>query len=98
MARIYKNEEGKKLYPVCGFLKHQHKILNAYDRAIIARDEENTDKAYEWVETVEKALEAYNRHIYDGLVYATYDEGCLIKDLIAAYDLRGDMQGHWKNS
>lgn len=40
MARIYKNEEGKKLYPVCGFLKHQHKILNAYDKAIIAKDEE----------------------------------------------------------
>ena len=35
-----------------------------------------------------KALEAFDRYVINGLVYATYEESCLIKDYVAAYNAR----------
>lgn len=89
--KLYRDKNGKKLYPVCRWEPNQHKIYNAYDKAIIRRDEENTDTAFEWAETVEKALESFDRHIIDGFVYATYEDGQIIKDIITAYDVRTDQ-------
>jgi hypothetical protein len=89
--KIYKNKAGQKLYPVCKWENNQHKIYNAYDRAILRReDEEYSEKACAWCETVEKALAAFDQYVINGIVYATYEDGKIIKDLIAAYDVRGD--------
>ena len=88
---VIRLKDGTKLYPVCGWEKNQHKIYNAYDRAIIRRDEEDwSDEACAEVERCEKALEAFNGCVRGGVVYATYEEGKIIKDLVAAYDVRGD--------
>jgi len=37
---------------------------------------------------IEKALEIIDRHIIEGLVYATYEDGLILKDLIWAYNAR----------
>lgn len=89
--KLFRDKNGRKLYPVCRWEPNQHKIYNAYDKAMIRRDEENTDAAFEWAETVEKALAAFDRHIIDGFVYATYEESQVIKDLIITYDVRTDQ-------
>ena len=93
----YKDSAGNILYPVSSFEKNQHKLYNAYDRARIRVDEERTDEAYECLERTEKALEAFNRYVFGNTVYATYEDGNLIRDFIGAYDLRGDLNGHWKD-
>lgn len=93
--KLYKDKEGRKLYPVCAWSPNQHKIYNAYDRAILRRDDEDySEKACAWLETVEKALAAFDRYVINGIVYATYEDGKIIKDLVAAYDVRGDFLNH----
>ena len=90
--KLYRNKNGEKLYPVCKWEPNQHKLYNAYDRALNRRDDENYSEAScEWVEKVESALNAFDAHIVDGIVYATWKEGAVIKDLIAAYDIRADI-------
>lgn len=91
MAKLYRTKDGTKLYPVCSWEKNQHKLYNAYDRAILRRDEEETDAAYAEVERVEEALAAFDRYVINGLVYAPYKIGQVIKDIITAYDVRGDI-------
>lgn len=43
---------------------------------------------YEEQERIEKAMDAFERYVIQGIVYATYEESCLIKDYVAAYDAR----------
>lgn len=43
---------------------------------------------YKEQERIEKALEIIDRHIIEGLVYATYEDGLIVKDLIWAYNFR----------
>lgn len=95
MAKIYRDKiTGKKLYPVCGWEENQHKIYNAHDRIMIRIYEaqktgkEDLEDLYKEQERIEKALEIIDRHIIDGLVYATYEDGLIVKDLIWAYDIR----------
>ena len=30
--KLYRNKQGKKLYPVCSWEENQHKLYNAHDR------------------------------------------------------------------
>lgn len=39
--KLYKNEQGEKLYPICRWERNQHKIYNAVDRANIRMWEES---------------------------------------------------------
>ena len=86
MAKLYRNKEGKKLYPVCSWEKNQHKLYNAHDRIMVAYYENEAE--YEEVERVDEALAAFDRYVIDGIVYATWEEGQLIKDYIWAYNAR----------
>ena len=89
MAKLYRNKEGKKLYPVCSWEQNQHKLYNAYDRAMNEYYDTNySDKAYEEVERVDKAMEAFEKHVINGIVYATWEDGQLIKDIVWAYNAR----------
>lgn len=90
MTRIYIDKAtGKKLYPVCGFQRSQHKIFNAHDRAFtwVYDTEYRDERALAELERVEKAME-WVHCIYDGLIYAPYDVYLIMKDIIAAYDAR----------
>lgn len=93
MTKLYRNKRGKKLYPVCSWEENQHKLYNAHDRimnSIYDAQEAGVDlePLYEAQERVEKAMEAFDRYVINGLVYATYEESCLIKDYVAAYNAR----------
>lgn len=95
MAKIYRDKAtGKKLYPVCKLEDNQHKIYNAHDRIMNRIYEaqetggEDLEALYKEQERIEKALEIIDRHIIEGLVYATYEDGLIIKDIIWAYNLR----------
>lgn len=95
MAKIYRDKAtGKKLYPVCKWEDNQHKIYNAHDRIMNRIYEaqeiggEDLEALYKEQERIEKALEIIDRHIIEGLVYATYEDGLIIKDIIWAYNLR----------
>ncbi len=97
-AKLYKDREGRKLYPVCGFEKNQHKLYNAHDRAMNRiYDGDDSEEAFADLERVERALEAFNRHIIGSTVYATYEESNLIKDYVVAYDVRHDLSGDWRS-
>lgn len=72
----------------------QHKIYNAYDRIVIRLYEahenggEDLEALYKEQERIEKALELIDACVIDGLVYATYEDGLILKDLIWAYNAR----------
>lgn len=91
MMKLYRNKQGKKLYPVCSWEENQHKLYNAHDRIMIkiceAR-EAGLEPPYEEQERIEKAMDAFERYVIQGIVYATYEDSCLIKDYVAAYDAR----------
>ena len=99
MAKLYRDKNtGKKLYPVCEWEENQHKIYNAHDRIMIRiyeaqeTEREDLEDLYKEQERIEKALEIIDRHIIDGLVYATYEDGLIVKDLILAYNIRSDIK------
>ena len=87
MAKIYRNKAGKKLYPVCKWEDNQHKIYNAHDRIMI-RIYEAQENGGEDLEALYKDLERIDACVIDGLVYATYEDGLILKDLIWAYNAR----------
>lgn len=91
--KLYRDSDGNKLYPVCSWEKNQHKLYNAHDRiwcAIYDAREagEDDSELYEALEKLEKAQEAFERYVIQGIVYATYPDSCIIKDYIAAYNAR----------
>lgn len=91
MMKLYRNKQGKKLYPVCSWENNQHKLYNAHDRimnTICEAQEAGLEPPYEEQERIEKAMDAFERYVIQGIVYATYEDGCLIKDYVAAYDAR----------
>lgn len=87
MAKIYRNKAGKKLYPVCKWEDNQHKIYNAHDRIMIRIYEaqenggEDLEALYKEQERIEKALELIDACVIDGLVYATYEDGLILRIL-----------------
>lgn len=88
MANIYKNAEGKKLYPVCGFQSGQHKISYWYTKAQNRWFEEKSTEALEDLERKEKWMECATTYIYDGLIYAPYELYNEMKEAVVCYDLR----------
>lgn len=84
---IYKDREtGKKLYPVCSWEENQHKLYNAQDRIMNAIYEGKAD--YDELDKLERAISAFEAHVKDGIVYATWEDGLLIKDYVWAYNAR----------
>ena len=91
MMKLYRNKQGKKLYPVCSWENNQHKLYNAHDRimnTICETREAGLEPPYEELERIEKAMDAFESYVIQGIVYATYEDSCLIKDYVAAYDAR----------
>lgn len=93
MAKLYRDKEGNKLYPVCSWEKNQHKLYNAHDRIWCAiydaeAANEDTSELYEELNKWEEAFAAFESHIINGLVYATWEESKIIKDYIWAYNAR----------
>ena len=64
MMKLYKNENGEKLYPVCNWEKNQHKLYNANDRiwnAIYDAQEnkasaDELDKLYDRKDEIERVI------------------------------------------
>lgn len=81
-----KNKQGKKMYPVCSWEKNQHKLFNAHDR--IMNEYTAGEVEYDVVEKVEQAMGAFEAHVIDGTVYATWEDRNLIMDYIFAYNAR----------
>lgn len=86
MAKLYRNKDGKKLYPVCSWEKNQHKLYNAHDRVYVAICEGEAD--WDDLAKVEEAMGAFERYVINGLVYATWEDRNLIMDYIFAYNAR----------
>lgn len=89
--KLLVNKEGKKMYPVCSWEANQHKLYNAIDRiqlALYDATDEEYDKLAEALERVEHALDVFNRTVVQGIVYATYEDSLIIKDIIWAYNAR----------
>jgi len=93
--KLYREKStGKKLYPVCSWEDNQHKLYNAHDRIMnaIYDDREaggdNLEKLYNEQERVEQALSAFDAHVINDLVYASYENSLLIKRLCSGYDAR----------
>jgi hypothetical protein len=93
---IYRDKQGTKLYPVCSWERNQHKLYNALDRAhnrlwdAIENKEDDTviDVIEKDIENIEQALDAFNRYVIEGVVYASWENVCLIRDYVAAYNAR----------
>ena len=105
MLKLYKNSQGKKLYPVCSWSANQHKLYNAHDGIMNEiYDMENSDQMdspmlgtlYERQELIEHLIMVFDQYVFGGIVYATWEDRNAMKDLIAAYDIRHDMAGFWK--
>lgn len=75
-----------KLYPVCNWERNQHKMYNYNDKMYIKAHEENTEEAWRAFEESERLLEVFNGQVRNGLVYAVYEDYCLIKDILGYYD------------
>lgn len=85
--KLYKDKKtGKKLYPVCSWENNQHKLYNAHDRIMNAIYDGEAD--YDQLERIEKAINAFDSYVINGMVYATYEDSILIKDYIWAYNAR----------
>lgn len=70
--KLYRNEEGKKLYPVCSWEQNQHKLYNAYDRATIRMYEsEYSEEACNEVDRVEQAMKKSKARIEEVYNYWT---------------------------
>ena len=89
---IIKN--GTKLYPCCSFEENEHKIYSAHDRAMCelykAQDSENwdtVDEIYYQLDKIDIALN-YVNCVYNGLIYAPYEDCQIIKEIVAKYDSR----------
>lgn len=83
---LYRLKSGEKIYPVCSWEENQHKLYNAHDRVMNAIYEGRAD--YDDLARVERALNAYEAHVINGIVYATWADRNLIRDFVFAYNAR----------
>lgn len=87
-----------KLYPVGNWNIYQHVFYNAVDRAwnsIYDLQEEKAtneelDKAYAWLDTVEDMLNKFDSGCKDenGMVYVEYSDYNIMKNIIGSYAIR----------
>lgn len=89
--KLYRNKEGRKLYPACSWEQNQHKIYNANDRAYNWLHDTCSDEAAREFERTQHLLEVFDQYVIGGIVYATYEDSIQIKETIAAYNIRHDM-------
>ena len=89
------DKDGKKMYPVCSWEKNQHKLYNANDRlwnalydAQDAGDWDRVGTLQERIGELQNALSVFDSYVYDGIVYAPYKVGMIIKNYIWAYNAR----------
>lgn len=90
-VKLYRDEQGRKLYPVCSWSANQHKLYNAYDRAqnkLYECSGEECETVERDIERIEHALDIFNSYVHNNLVYATYEDGLIIKDYVWAYNAR----------
>lgn len=86
-GKVYRDKKtGAKLYPVCSWEHNQHKLYNAHDRIMNAIYDGKA--SWEELERVEKAMSIFDGYVIDGTVYATWEDGLLVKDYIWAYNAR----------
>lgn len=92
---VYRDKQGNKLYPVCSWERNQHKLYNAHDRIVVAICEARDAKNYEELERlfdaqdkIERAISVFDGCVINGVVYATYQDGLLIKNYVWAYNAR----------
>ena len=83
---IIKN--GVKLYPVCKWASNQHKMYNYNDKAAIRAQDTLTDEALSELEESQRLLAVFDSNLYNGLVYAEYNDYCKIKKIIGKYNAR----------
>lgn len=84
--RTFRNKDGKKMYPICSWENNQHKLYNAHDR--IMNDWYEDKCGYGEVEKIEKALAIFEENVVNGIVYATWADGQIVKEYIFSHDAR----------
>lgn len=88
---VLKDEKGTRLYPVCSWERNQHKLYATQVRIQneVSDAEILGEKApYSALERIDIAVKAFDAHVVNGIVYAPYEIGQMIKNYIWAYDLR----------
>lgn len=105
MLKLYKNNQGRKLYPVCSWQANQHKLYNAHDRIMNhiydletaeTVDMVKLEQAYKRQEEIEHLLGVFSEYVFGGIAYATWADRILLMEIFAAYDVRHDMAGAWR--
>lgn len=87
MAKIYRDENGNKLYPVCGFQNGQHKFYYWHTKAQNRAYDEPSIKNFDEEERTERWVMCATSYIFDGLIYAPYELYREMKEAIVRYDL-----------
>lgn len=88
-TEVRRDKQGRKLYPVCRWERNQHKIYNAYDRAYVRMIEDSySQESVAELDRASRAMELIDSNIYDGIVYATWEDGLILKSYIGSYNAR----------
>lgn len=88
---VLKDEKGTRLYPVCSWERNQHKLYATQVRIqneVSDAEILGEDAPYSALERIDIAVKAFDAHVVNGIVYAPYEIGQMIKNYIWAYDLR----------
>lgn len=85
--RLYKDDFNRTLYPVCNYEKNSYKVYNAYEELLnnISKAEyegRSTKKLYRQKGQLEEIIAILEHYVFDGLVYATYQNGNKLKQYI----------------
>ena len=84
--KLYKDNQGRKLYPVANWQNNEHKIENEYSKLRLKNYEDMTKKELEYFDSLE---EAYNEmEVIDNFIYANYNHYVILKEAILNYNLR----------
>lgn len=85
--KTYRDDKGRKLYPVCGFQKNQHKFDYWHTKALNRWYDDHSDKNYDELEKTESWMLCATTYIFNGLIYAPWEHYNEMKEAIVAYDL-----------
>lgn len=86
---IKDKKTGKKMYPVGKWKTYQHVFYNYNDICYNEMyDNDHSEESIEKYEESEKFLEIFNSNVFDGMVYALYEDYKKMKDIIGAYVYR----------
>lgn len=85
-SNLLRDENGKKLYPVCSWESNQHKLYNAHDRIVCDIYDGKAD--WDDLDKLERAMDAFEKCVVGGIVYAYYEDSLLIKNYVGGYNAR----------